>query len=138
MWHLNTSIGATPPVPAKEHHHHTLTRHGELGMTKQDEQPPAVPSRICCPSPWTRHSSSPTDHQRPTAVLHSAQHLTSAPHQWHHAITTLYVQPSRHPGAQTTMQLRYGCHICTHDDARHNRNLFLMIHYYTAEVENVP
>jgi hypothetical protein len=43
---LNTRIGATPPAPAKERRHRARTRHGELGMTKQDEQPPAVPPRI--------------------------------------------------------------------------------------------
>jgi hypothetical protein len=43
---LNTRIGATPPPPTKERRHRTRTRHGELGMTKQDETPPVVPPRI--------------------------------------------------------------------------------------------
>jgi hypothetical protein len=43
---LNTRIGATPPAPTKERRHRQRTRHGELGMTKQDETPPAVPPRI--------------------------------------------------------------------------------------------
>lgn len=44
---LNTRIGATPPAPTKERRHRTRTRHGDLGMTKQDEPPPAAaPPRI--------------------------------------------------------------------------------------------
>ena len=45
---LNTRIGATPPAPTKERRHRTRSRHGDLGMTKQDEQqqPPVVPPRI--------------------------------------------------------------------------------------------
>ncbi|KAI9465103.1 5'-AMP-activated protein kinase beta subunit, interation domain-containing protein [Lactarius psammicola] len=47
---LNTRIGATPPAPVKERRHRTRTRHGELGMTRpnQDElpPPPVVPPRI--------------------------------------------------------------------------------------------
>ncbi|KAF8261798.1 hypothetical protein EI94DRAFT_760043 [Lactarius quietus] len=43
---LNTRIGATPPAPTKERRHRTRTRHGDLGMTRQDEPPPTVPPRI--------------------------------------------------------------------------------------------
>ena len=45
---LNARIGATAPTPAKERRHRTRTRHGELGMTRpnQDEPPPPVPPRI--------------------------------------------------------------------------------------------
>lgn len=45
---LNTRVGATAPAPAKERRHRTRTRHGDLGMTRpnQDEPPPSVPPRI--------------------------------------------------------------------------------------------
>ncbi len=48
---LNTRIGATPPAPVKERRHRTRTRHGELGMTRpnQDDQPPPGPSHIHIP-----------------------------------------------------------------------------------------
>ena len=43
---LNTRIGATPPAPPKERRHRTRSRHGELGMTRQDEPQSVVPPRI--------------------------------------------------------------------------------------------
>ena len=69
---LNTRIGATPPAPPKDRRHRTRTRHGDLGMTRQDEPPPVVPPRIpvttasgtdvsaaARPAPSNPHSNSP-------------------------------------------------------------------------------
>ena len=73
---LNTRIGATPPAPAKERRHRTRARHGDLGMTKQDEQPPAVPPRIPVTtasgtdvSAAARHGHAPPQFNAPVRTL---------------------------------------------------------------------
>jgi len=45
---LNTRIGAPPPAPVKDRRHRARSRHGELGMTKpeQDEPSASGPSHI--------------------------------------------------------------------------------------------